>query len=309
MAFDGVFGTIDGAEAVVLGRSFDGDAPAEGTAVGSRFPLAETLVPELLAASGAVCFDDLRANGLLDARRCTRASGARSAIGIAFRAGAKTYYLRFTADRSMSDPFDDVDRAYIELIAKIIAQRLRQQQQLERLRFAMEHDLLTELPNRAKLRAAIGAALETQPAGALIALDLDRFRDLVIALSRQTADAVLVEVAIALRSRLRPGELLGRTGGDVFAVYVPGAERAAAFERARALIERFREPFGTGDRDGMELVRVTASVGVALLPGDASTVDELFARAETAVDLAKAAGRDQIAFYFRPGSTPLVPSP
>jgi len=163
--------------------------------------------------------------------------------------------------------------------------------------------------HRATLRAAIGAALETQPAGALIALDLDRFRDLVIALSRQTADAVLVEVAIALRSRLRPGELLGRTGGDVFAVYVPGAERAAAFERARALIERFREPFGTGDRDGMELVRVTASVGVALLPGDASTVDELFARAETAVDLAKAAGRDQIAFYFRPGSTPLVPSP
>jgi diguanylate cyclase (GGDEF)-like protein len=216
------------------------------------------------------------------------------------------YFLRFSAERPVSEPFDEVDRAYIELIGKLFAQRLRHHQHVERLRYAMEHDLLTDLPNRATLRASIADSLAARPAGALIAFDLDRFRDLVIALGRQTADAVLVEVAFALRAALRADEVLGRTGGDVFAVYLPGADRQSAFDRARHLMARFAEPFGTGDRNGTELVHVTASAGVALIPDDAGTVDELFARAEVAVDLAKAAGRDQVAFYFRPGSTAVV---
>jgi len=307
VTFRGLFGAVEGPDAVVLARAHYPPSLLGRVAIGSRTPLADTLLPEMLAAGGPIAFDDLRASALLDARRVTRATGTRSAIGTAFRVGGKTYFLRFTTDRPTTKPFDEVDHAYIDLIAKLFAQRLRQDQHRARLRFVIEHDLLTELPNRAKLRAAVLESLEAQPGGALIKIDLDRFRDVVRTLGRQTADAVLVEVAAALRGLLLPVECLGRTGEDLFAVYLPGAGREAARERARQIIARFALPFGTGDRTGTEAVRVTASLGVALLPDDAGTVDELFARAEAAVDLAKASGRDQIAFYFRPGSSALAP--
>jgi diguanylate cyclase (GGDEF)-like protein len=296
MTFSGIFGTIEGSEAVVLARTSNGDALIEGIAIGSRTPLAQTLLPEVLAADGPVGFDDLQASDVLESRPFAKASGARSAIATAFRAGAQTYFLRFTGDQPTAEPFDDIDCAYIDLLAKLFAQRLRQNQQSARLHFAMAHDGLTDLPNRATLRAAIVSSFAVQRRGALIVLDLDRFRGISLAFGHQTAEAIIVEIAIALRALLLPGESLGRTGGDVFTIYVPGAGHDAAVKRARQLSARFAHPFGTGDREGREQVRVTASLGVALYPHDANAVDELFDRADQAVDLAKAAGRDRIAF-------------
>jgi GGDEF domain-containing protein len=92
----------------------------------------------------------------------------------------------------------------------------------------------------------------------------------------------------------------------VFALYVPGLDRQAALDRARQIVARFAQTFGTGDRERIQRVSVTASVGVSVLPDDAVTVDELFARAEAAVDLAKRAGRNRVIPYFR-GCTLPVP--
>ncbi len=73
--------------------------------------------------------------------------------------------------------------------------------------------------------------------------------------------------------------------------------------RAQQCAALFAEPFGTGDREGQERVRITASIGVALAPANAANFEELLSCAESAVDRAKEAGRDQVAWYA-PGVEP-----
>ncbi len=294
--FAALFGVIEGAAVAVLARSGVSAGPSETLPipVGSRLPLAETIVPELIAEGGVVAWDDLTRTAIPAARPAVR---AQSAIGTAFRVGMRTYVLSFTGERALREPFDASDREYVELLAHIVAQRLRHRDQTERLRFNAEHDMLTELPNRGRLRSDLARLRTPGATGAMIVIDFDRFREISQTLGHQTADAIIVEAAVALRQLAGPADLVARLGTDVFAFYAPDTDRDQAQARAEAIAQRFGQPFGTGDRDGYDQIRLTASIGVALAPDDAEGDEDLLGRAETAVALAKAAGRDQIVFF------------
>ncbi|MDI6098780.1 bifunctional diguanylate cyclase/phosphodiesterase [Actinoplanes sp. NEAU-A12] len=158
----------------------------------------------------------------------------------------------------------------------------------ESLRHLAEHDVLTGLPNRRLLEDRIAAG---EPHG-LVVLDLDGFQDVNDRLGHRAGDELLVMIAARLRGVLGPGDLLARTGGDEFAVLVPGTDRDVVATRADAVLETLRSPV---EMCGYTL-HVTASAGVRAAD-DMTERAHLLGDADMALNAAKAAGKDRVVWY------------
>jgi diguanylate cyclase (GGDEF)-like protein len=131
------------------------------------------------------------------------------------------------------------------------------------------------------------------PGQAVLLLDLDHFRQLNDRYGARVGDAVLRAVADTLRDEVRAADLVGRSGGEEFAVLLPGTGRFDAL----AIAERIRLRVAStlvalkASGDGPQFVGVTVSIGVASC-ADGLLADALLT-AETAVLRAKAAGRNR----------------
>ncbi|RSD17185.1 GGDEF domain-containing protein [Amycolatopsis eburnea] len=129
---------------------------------------------------------------------------------------------------------------------------------------------------------------------AVLLLDLDHFRRLNDRYGPRVGDAVLRAVADTLRDEVRAADLVGRSGGEEFAVLLAGTGRFDAM----AIAERIRLRIAStlvalkASGDGPQFVGVTASIGVAACPADGELADVLLA-AEAALLRAKAAGRNR----------------
>lgn len=118
-------------------------------------------------------------------------------------------------------------------------------------------------------------------------LDLDNLKVLNDSAGHGAGDRALVQLADAIRE-VMPGALIGRLGGDEFGIAILGLDNRAALMRvAEELLRRLERPTGIGGRR----VRLSASIGIALAPVDATDVDELISRADLALYKAKKAGR------------------
>ncbi|MEV6826979.1 GGDEF domain-containing protein [Amycolatopsis sp. NPDC051102] len=132
------------------------------------------------------------------------------------------------------------------------------------------------------------------PGPAVLLLDLDHFRLLNDRYGARIGDAVLRAVAGTLRDEVRAADLVGRSGGEEFAVLLPGTGRFDAM----AIAERIRLRIAStpvalkASGDGPQFVGVTVSIGVADCAGGGVLADALLA-AETALLRAKAAGRNR----------------
>jgi diguanylate cyclase (GGDEF)-like protein len=168
----------------------------------------------------------------------------------------------------------------------------------ERLLQRYEHlaltDELTELPNRrffmehAK-RVAQRAALEGRPA-TLLMMDLDHFSRINERFGHAGGDEALVAFAIALRSHVRPTDIVARYGGEEFCVLLVDTDVAHAKEVA----ERVRSAIGGHSLEFKgRTMRFTVSIGIAALPG--SDIDAAIERADRALYQAKHDGRNRIA--------------
>jgi len=164
----------------------------------------------------------------------------------------------------------------------------------KRLRDLAQTDELTRLPNRRHLLAAAGQALQRARGDheplALLALDIDLFKQVNDAHGHPAGDKVLRQVAHACRLALRPTDLLGRTGGGEFIAVLPNtAESDAAMvaERLRAAVAALvLDPIVQG-------LRITASVGAAGWDGE-ELLPRLVSRADTRLYRAKTDGRDRV---------------
>jgi diguanylate cyclase (GGDEF)-like protein/PAS domain S-box-containing protein len=158
-----------------------------------------------------------------------------------------------------------------------------------------EVDELTGVPNRRTFLSVLSDHLASRrredSRGALLVLDLDRFKELNDTLGHAVGDRLLVHAARAMEDRLRSTDFLGRLAGDEFAVLLPRADEAEAEHVAGALAERLREetvPTAHGIR------QMSASIGIVLLSGAAgASVDRALQSADDAMYAAKAAGRDR----------------
>jgi diguanylate cyclase (GGDEF)-like protein/PAS domain S-box-containing protein len=161
-----------------------------------------------------------------------------------------------------------------------------------RLRHLADHDPLTGLVNRRgfgrELRRHVSRLERYGAKGALLMLDLDNFKGYNDANGHADGDVLLKAVAIALTARLRGGDVVGRIGGDEFAVLVPEATPAQAEVVGAALVESVRE-LGKGGTP-----QVTASVGIFCFDEEHGlSEDSAMVGADLAMYAAKHAGRDR----------------
>jgi diguanylate cyclase (GGDEF)-like protein len=151
-------------------------------------------------------------------------------------------------------------------------------------------DELTGIANRRRFfdlaERHVNSMTGTQQSFAVIMLDIDHFKHINDTYGHPTGDDVLREVAARLASCLRAGDLLGRYGGEEFALLLPGATLSTDVpERLRSVVNAQPAPTRSGP------VPVTISIGVAWYQ-DGDTIASLLARADGALYHAKHEGRN-----------------
>nr|MCH9815629.1 bifunctional diguanylate cyclase/phosphodiesterase [Actinomycetes bacterium] len=166
------------------------------------------------------------------------------------------------------------------------------------LQYLVDHDAITELPNRrtllATLEAWIKRASRTDLGVAALVVDLDNFRDINDSLGHAVGDRLLREVGARIKEQMRSSDLVGHLVGDEFIVALPDqTSDEDTLWAIRRISEGIAEPFHVA---GVE-VRVTATLGAARYPADTAQAAELINRAAAAKGRAKAVGRGGFAFY------------
>ncbi|MFC4638666.1 putative bifunctional diguanylate cyclase/phosphodiesterase [Deinococcus hohokamensis] len=180
--------------------------------------------------------------------------------------------------------------------ALIDNRQLNAQLQLAQVRLAHDarHDALTGLLNRSGLIARLREALSAPAAPfATLFVDLDRMKRINDAHGHAAGDQMLRVMAGRLRELAPAGAAVARVGGDEFVLVVPGLDRSGVAALAGQLAAAVSAP--TALASG--LTHVTASVGVALFPGDGAAPDDLLRAADMAMYGAKQAGGNHWGFY------------
>jgi diguanylate cyclase (GGDEF)-like protein len=126
---------------------------------------------------------------------------------------------------------------------------------------------------------------------ALLMLDLDHFKHINDNHGHGWGDAMLRAFARTLREHLRRTDLVGRLGGEEFAILLPATEIAAAGRFAEGLRERVA---GMVLETGRQALRVTVSIGISSLEQNDVLTDAALARADAALYRAKSAGRNRV---------------
>lgn len=178
-----------------------------------------------------------------------------------------------------------------------ITERKAAEEQIRSLAF---YDPLTQLPNRRLLHDRFGQALlasaRRKNYGAVLFLDLDRFKMINDTRGHEVGDLLLIEAAHRLLSSVRGEDTVARLGGDEFVVVLEdlSQEKQVAEIQAREVAEKIRQtlndPYSLKD----QIHQSSASIGICLFTGSEETVSELLLRADKAMYEAKAAGRNAL---------------
>jgi diguanylate cyclase (GGDEF)-like protein len=177
-----------------------------------------------------------------------------------------------------------------------------------------DFDALTGLPNRKKFRGRLADAVSAQEASracALFHVDLDRFKQINDTLGHRTGDRLLCAVARLLEGLVTtvqpshktqdkqhdPQLALSRISGNGFAVLLPGLHNLAKVDDATNFARRIQNALVDPIEVDGRALRVTASIGIAVSPGDGADADTLLKHAEVAMYQAKRRGRKSHAFF------------
>jgi len=176
-----------------------------------------------------------------------------------------------------------------------LRREIRQRQLLaRRLEHEATHDALTGLPNRRSFMHELERSLaRAQRAGSTLAIlfiDLDGFKRINDELGHHAGDALLREVAAQFGRGLRKSDLLARLGGDEFAVIADAGPGDATLHLAQRLIAMVSLPLIEGQGE----LCISASIGVAFYPSDASDGTALLSEADAAMYQAKRAGKGRV---------------
>lgn len=176
-----------------------------------------------------------------------------------------------------------------------VSERRRSEEKLIQL---ANQDSLTGLLNRRRFHEEIERNLAEAHRygvrGALLFLDLDQFKDVNDSRGHRVGDELIQGVARIVRERVRETDIAARLGGDEFSVLLPHTDRDQALTLAGDLLEAIRShTFVVGDAP----LRITASIGVALVDQELVTASDLLARADFAMYKAKDEGRNRASLF------------
>ncbi len=197
---------------------------------------------------------------------------------------------------------NDLRRSDMELReanAKLTTQLATIQTLQDGLREQALRDSLTGLYNRRYLEETIGRELaraqRNHESLCLLMIDLDHFKTLNDEHGHAAGDQVLRWFGDLIRTKLRPGDIACRYGGEEFVLIMPSAPLQGGLVRADEIRQAFRQLVRTASANSYG--EVTLSAGVAVFPDDARTASELRRKADAALYVAKRTGRDKAVAY------------
>lgn len=247
----------------------------------------ESIVPDLLIMD----IDMPEVSGI-EVCRVIRADNAWSGLPILFltthRDTATILQLYDAgADDYVAKPFTEP-----ELITRIF-NRLERNRLLRNL---AETDPLTGIANRHRATKALNRFLDLaqrqeQPL-CLAVIDLDRFKQINDSYGHEVGDRVLKRIAGILQQHLRSDDVVARWGGEEFLVGMYGMTQDQALERLNQVLEVVRQE--TFAQITSDLLHLTFSAGIAVMPEHGSDLQSLYRAADAAMYRAKAEGRDRI---------------
>jgi diguanylate cyclase (GGDEF)-like protein/PAS domain S-box-containing protein len=198
-----------------------------------------------------------------------------------------------------TNPIFDADGSYLGALA-LVSDITEHKQSAELIWHQANYDTLTALPNRNMFQDRLAHEMKKAKRDglflALLFIDLDQFKEINDRFGHEMGDALLVESARRIAACVRASDTLARLGGDEFVVILPGLDSVNNAERvAQQIIAALNRPFLLGGTTGS----VSASIGIALHPSDASDPEHLLRNADQAMYAAKNGGRNRYS-YFTP---------
>jgi diguanylate cyclase (GGDEF)-like protein len=225
--------------------------------------------------------------GDVDLRGQLRETGVKDVIVAPMRSGPAVIGCLEVAGRiGELSHFTESDVRLLETVAAHVQVAVENTRLVDRLRYDAYHDSLTALPNRRRMVAALEEAVKVRAPGEVVAVllfDVSGLREVNESLGYAAGDKLLAEVARRLRSLAPPAALVGRVGGDEFAMTLrlPGADAAVALAaETRAALQ---DPMAIGSLT----LDVDTAAGVAVHPDHGDDPESLLQRADVATFAAK----------------------
>ena len=181
-----------------------------------------------------------------------------------------------------------------------LSERKRSEAEIRNLAF---YDALTKLPNRHlffdRFSAALTSASRLNSIGAILLIDLDRFKILNDTVGHDCGDLLLIEVATRLNACVREMDTVARLGADEFIVLVENVSdnQDDASRKIGLVAEKIRESLASPYYCNGHQILSSPSIGVSLYGANDKSVDLLVQHAEMAMYQAKGAGRNSIRFF------------
>lgn len=166
----------------------------------------------------------------------------------------------------------------------------------ERLENKVQTDAMTGLYNKVAMGTLANKTLQEYPNGhhALFVLDIDNFKGINDTLGHAFGDLVLIEVCAKLKSSFRNCDIVGRMGGDEFAVLMQNVpDKSSVLKKATELAAAFRQTY-VGEAENY---KITCSIGIILIEKNHESFEMLYRKADAALYQAKRNGKDQFVFY------------
>ena len=163
-----------------------------------------------------------------------------------------------------------------------------------KLEHRASHDQLTRLLSKSSFEARLAHAIASGRRMALVMIDLDGFKTVNDSLGHAVGDTLLQSLAVRLRAIAEPSWIIGRLGGDEFAIALEtDAQSSEILLSARKLLQRISRAFHVSSHK----LHISASLGIALSPDDATDVEELFALADRAMFQSKRRGGQKVRLF------------
>ncbi len=203
---------------------------------------------------------------------------------------------RYAARISVAVVKDDSGavQQYVAMVSDITQRKLDE----EKITYQANYDQLTNLPNRTlfmdRLTRRVLEGKRSKTSVGLMFVDLDGFKAVNDTLGHDAGDQLLIEASRRLEKCVREADTVARLGGDEFTVIMPLIDNFdAAAVVADRIIASLGQPFDLGGREG----RISASIGISILPAQASTASELLHNADVAMYQAKRSGKAKYEIY------------
>lgn len=302
----GILSRIDGASYTVMHC-----ITPEGVelSVGDTFDYQSTYCEITCRSFAPVAIENMAKDDQYAAHPAYQAFGLESYIGIPIFVDDEVYgTLNFSSAAPYPRKFREIDIDVLKLMASWIEVELVRRQQEEKLKrlnahleYQAHHDPLTKVANRRSLFKTLNRSIEqmrqSASKGALLVIDLDKFKQVNDTYGHQIGDDVLKQCAFHLSSPLCESDFIARFGGEEFVVWIPQQDSRCT----RELIDKLHKSVNQITLDGKP---VTVSIGVCefdfALPVDVgcrkSLLDQILALGDRALYQAKVQGRNKVIY-------------